>query len=231
SEAESTGLVGPADVEVVEEEENEEDDQEPPRDFQGPAVVDYDETGRGMNMRRPSAAMWGLLEPQLAQVLLDRMDPQLVQSLLQRVGQTGRAPSEPIRDQDALRQMVTKVLSNIGPNLSPSIRTRRDLSVKETDPVSSAHRRIRRSLDDMAPPSSPSDQTPLLRVKRLENEDEEEENLRPQAIGLQMMKRINTMATADTEEMNHGSHGRHRRAALTYDPQVLMDQILEYLRE
>lgn len=126
------------------------------------------------------------------------------------------------------RQMVSKVLSSIGPNESPPIRTRRDLSIKETDPVSSAHRRIRRSTDDMAPPSSPSNQTPLLRVKRLEDE---EEKLRPQATGLQMMKRINTMAIADTEEMNHGSHGRHRRAALTYNPRVLMDQILEYLRE
>lgn len=72
SEAESTGLVGPADVEVVEEEEDEEDDQEPPQDFQGPAAVDYDETGRGMSMGRPSAARWGQVEPQIAQVLLDR---------------------------------------------------------------------------------------------------------------------------------------------------------------
>lgn len=72
SEAERTGLVGPGDLEVVEEEEDEEDDQEPPQDFQGQAVVDYDETGRGMRMRRPPAARWGLLEPQLAQVLLDR---------------------------------------------------------------------------------------------------------------------------------------------------------------
>lgn len=72
NEAESTGFLGPADVEIVEEEEDEEDDQEPPRDFQGPAMVDYDETGRGMSMRRPPAATWGLLEPQLAQVLLDR---------------------------------------------------------------------------------------------------------------------------------------------------------------
>lgn len=72
SEAESAGLVSPGDVEVVEEEEDEEDDQGPPGDFQGPAPPDYDETGRGMNMGRPPAAWWGLLEPQLAQALLDR---------------------------------------------------------------------------------------------------------------------------------------------------------------
>lgn len=68
NEAESAGLVRPGDVE----EEDEEDDQGPPGDFQGPAPPDYDETGRGMNMGRPRAAWWGLLEPKLAQALLDR---------------------------------------------------------------------------------------------------------------------------------------------------------------
>lgn len=72
SEAESTGLVGPGDVEVVEEEQDEEEDQGPPVDFQGPAPPDYDETERRMIMGRPPAAWWGLLEPQLAQALLDR---------------------------------------------------------------------------------------------------------------------------------------------------------------
>lgn len=72
SEAESAGLVGPGDLEVVEEEQDEEDDEGPPGDFQGPAPPDYRETGQGMSMGRPSAAWWGPLEPQLAQVLLDR---------------------------------------------------------------------------------------------------------------------------------------------------------------
>lgn len=73
SEAETAGLVGPGDVEVVEEEdEDEQDDQGPPGDFQGPALLDYSETGRGLNMGRPQAAWWGLLEPQLAQAMLDR---------------------------------------------------------------------------------------------------------------------------------------------------------------
>lgn len=72
SEAESAGLVGPGDVEVVEEEVDEEDDQSPLGDFQRPVPADYDETGQVMTMGRPPAAWMGLLEPQLAQVLLDR---------------------------------------------------------------------------------------------------------------------------------------------------------------
>jgi len=72
SEAESAGLVGPGDVEVVEEEEENEDDQGPPGDFQDAAVPDYDETGRGMSMARPRSTWRGLVEPQLTQVLLDR---------------------------------------------------------------------------------------------------------------------------------------------------------------
>lgn len=75
SEAESVGLVGPGDVEVVEEEEEEEDEdnQGPRGDFQDQALPDYDDTGRGMNMGRPPADFWRLLEPQLAQALLDRL--------------------------------------------------------------------------------------------------------------------------------------------------------------
>lgn len=68
SEAESAGLVGPADVEVVEEE----DDEGPPGDFRTPDAADYDETGQGLSMGRPSAPWWDLVEPQLAQALLDR---------------------------------------------------------------------------------------------------------------------------------------------------------------
>lgn len=120
--------------------------------------------------------------------------------------------------------MVSRLLTSIGPNSSPAIssgrRTRRDLSVT---PVGSAHRRSRRSLDDMAPPS-PSNDPPLLRVKRLEEEDDEEKKPLPPVAGLQRMKRID-------EELNHGSSRRRRRAALTYDPQLLIDQIVEYMRE
>ncbi|XP_026188818.1 proprotein convertase subtilisin/kexin type 1 inhibitor, like [Mastacembelus armatus] len=235
SEAERAGLVGPGDVEVVEEEEDEEDDQGPPRNFQGSTPADYDETGRGMGVGGPPATWWGLLEPQVAQALLDRMEPQLVQTLLQRVRQQGgRLPLGKNReqDQDFLRHVVAKILANIGPNDVPVIasgrRMRRDLSTA-AQPVSSAHRRSRRSLDDMGPPS-PSNDPPLFRVKRLEDEDVEEK-LRPPVAGLQRMKRIDTMATIAKEELNHGSRRRRKRAALNYDPQILIDQILQYMRE
>ncbi|XP_042338022.1 proprotein convertase subtilisin/kexin type 1 inhibitor, like, partial [Plectropomus leopardus] len=241
SEAESTGLVGPGDVEVVEEEDNEEDDWGPPADFHGPAPPDYDETGgRGLDMGRPPAAWWGLLEPQLAQALLDRMEPQLAQTLLERarqerLQQAGRvsAARSRGRDQDALRRLVARLLSSIGPENAPVISSGRhvrwDLSAAAPEPVSSAHRRTRRSLDDEAPP--PSSDPPLLRVKRLEEEEQEDEKLHPPATVLQRMKRINAMATAGLEELNHGSRRRRRRAALNYDPQILLDQILEYMRE
>ncbi|XP_027867381.1 proprotein convertase subtilisin/kexin type 1 inhibitor, like isoform X1 [Xiphophorus couchianus] len=231
SEAESAGLVGPGDVEVLEEEEDEEEEEGPPGDFQTADVADYDETGRGMSMGRPGAPWWDLVEPQLAQALLDRMDPRLAQSLLQRTRESSRTSAAPSRDQDALRRMVAKILSSDGPNnaqvmMSSGRRAKRDLSTMAR-PVSPAHRRIRRSLDGQ----SPSNEPPLLRVKRLDDEEEEEEKLRPRGPGLQRMKRIDTMATADLEEVNHGSRRRRRRAVLNYDPQMLMDQILDYLRE
>lgn len=69
-EAESAGLVSPGDVEVMEEEEVDEDG--PAGDFRTADAADYDETGRGMSMGRPGAPWWDLVEPQLAQVLLDR---------------------------------------------------------------------------------------------------------------------------------------------------------------
>ncbi|XP_008400527.1 proprotein convertase subtilisin/kexin type 1 inhibitor, like isoform X2 [Poecilia reticulata] len=224
SEAESAGLVGPGDVEVMEEEEDEEEEQGPPGDLQTTDAADYDETGRGVSMGRPGAPWWDLVEPQL-----DRMDPRLVQSLLQRTREYGRTSAAPSRDQDALRRMVAKMLSSVGPNdaqvmMSSGRRAKRDLSAM-AEPVSPAHRRTRRSLDGQSPSNEPS----LLRVKRLDDEEEEEEKLRPRGPGLQRMKRINTMATAELEEVNHGR--RRRRAVLNYDPQMLMDQILDYLRE
>lgn len=122
--------------------------------------------------------------------------------------------------------MVARVLSSIGPNNAPVMssrpRARRDLSDTASQAISSTHRRTRRSLDDVAL-LSPSNEPPLLRVKRLE--DEEDEKLRPLAAGLQRMKRIDNM-----EELNHGSHKRQSRA-LNDDPQILIDQILEYMRE
>lgn len=104
----------------------------------------------------------------------------------------------------------------------------RDLSINAAQAVSPTHSRTRRSLDNMAPPL-PSNNPPLLRVKRLED-DEEEEKLHTPVTGLQRMKRIDTMATVSMEELNHGSQRRQRRA-LTYDPQILIDQILDYMKE
>ncbi|XP_053174045.1 proprotein convertase subtilisin/kexin type 1 inhibitor, like [Scomber japonicus] len=227
NEAESAGLVGPGDVEVIEEEDDVEDDEGPPEDFQGAAPPDYDETGRGMSMGRPPAAWWGLLEPQLAQALLDR-------ARQERLQQAGRVSSGLNRDQDTLRRMVARIMSSIGPDnaqvISSGRRMKRDLSITPVEPASPAHRRTRRSLDDVAPPS-PSNDPPLLRVKRLEEEQEEEEERLHPAAGLQRIKRIDTMTTAAMEELNHGSRRRRRRAAQNYDPQILIDQILEYMRE
>ncbi|XP_054878140.1 proprotein convertase subtilisin/kexin type 1 inhibitor, like [Poeciliopsis prolifica] len=212
SEAESAGLVGPGDLEVLEE-EDEAEEEGPPGDFQIANAADYDETGG------------------LAQALLDRMDPRLAQTLLERTRESSWTSAGPSRDQDALRRMVAKILSGNGPNdaqlmMSSGRRAKRDLSAG-AEPVSATHRRSRRSLDGQ----SPSNEPPLLRVKRLDDEEEEEEELRPRGPGLQRMKRIDAMATADLQEVNHGSRRRRRRAVLTYDPQMLMDQILDYLRK
>ncbi|KAF7653174.1 hypothetical protein LDENG_00086600 [Lucifuga dentata] len=148
-----------------------------------------------------------------------------------------------------LRHLVARILSSIsssGSVVSSARRARRDLSaIVKTEgaaAISSTHRRSRRSLDDVAPPT-PSNDPPLLRVKRLEDEEEEEEEeerrreegsysniatqLRPLA-GLQRMKRIDTMATA--EELNHGNQ-RRRRSAANYNPQILIEHVLEYMRE
>uniref|UniRef100_UPI003AB07DB1 proprotein convertase subtilisin/kexin type 1 inhibitor, like n=1 Tax=Centroberyx gerrardi TaxID=166262 RepID=UPI003AB07DB1 len=203
SEAESAGLVGPG------------DEEREPGDFRGPAPPDYDETGRALSMGKPPAAWWGRLEPQLAQALLER-------ARQERLQQAGRAGAGFPRgtDQETLRYLVARILSSLGPSdaqLSSGRRARRDLSVTAgvggAKPVSPAHRRTRRSLDDMPPPS-PSNDPPLLRVKRLER-----------------MKRIDTMATAAAEELNHGSRRRRRRSAVNYDPQILIQHILQYLEE
>ncbi|KAL6118976.1 pcsk1n [Pungitius sinensis] len=232
SEAQGAGLVDLGNVEVVEEED---DNRGPPGDFRGP-VPDYDETGVGSNVGRPPAAWWGLLEPHMAQALLERMEPQLAQALLERARpqQAGRVQSgRTAGDHDSLRRLVARLLASIGPSDAPVIsgrRMRRDLSITAVEPVGSAHVRSYRSLDDVAPPF-PSNSPPLLRGKRLEEEEEEEEEPRPPAGGLQRMKHIHTMATAREEELHHGSRRRRRRDAMNYDTQIMINQILEYMRE
>ncbi|XP_068599113.1 proprotein convertase subtilisin/kexin type 1 inhibitor, like [Brachionichthys hirsutus] len=224
TEAERAGLVSPGDVEIIEEdEEDEEDGQSPHRDSQGPSPLDYDETGRAFNMGRPPAAWWGLLQPQLAQALLER-------ARQERLQQAGRGSPGPTGDQDVLRHLVSRLLSSMNPNNSPSVsgrRLRRDLSIT---PVGSTHKRTRRSLDDVAP-SLPDIDPPLLRVKRLEEVDDDDRKLLPPASKVQRMKHINSLATPSMEELNPGSRRRRRRATQNYDPQILIDQIVEYMRE
>ncbi|XP_034027339.1 proprotein convertase subtilisin/kexin type 1 inhibitor, like [Thalassophryne amazonica] len=244
SEAENAGLVNTRDVDEDEEEEDleEDSDQRPPRDFQDTVPVDYDETGLARSMGRSRPTWWGLMEPQLAQALLDRLEPQLAQALLEKAWQERLQQSGRGLDQETLRHLVARLLSSLGPNeasVMPSgRRVRRDLSVlagaATPEPVASIHRRTRRSLDDTNSPP-PSNNPPLLRVKRLEEEERErgvEESYRSKpSAGLQRMKRIDAMVTAAEEEPNHGSRRRRRRAVLTYDPQILIDHILEYMRE
>lgn len=122
--------------------------------------------------------------------------------------------------------MVARILSSIGPKnvaMNLSARRRRDLSDAPT------HRRYRRSLDKVTPPP-PSIAPSLLRVKRLEEEEEEEpENKpRPSTGALQRIKRIDDI-TAMLE--NHENQRRQRRDTIPYEPQLLMQQMIEYLRE
>lgn len=208
SDADRAGLMNP-EVELVEE------DQELD---QGPLPQDYDETGRRLSMSRPRAPWWTLVEPQLAQALLQRLDPQVSEALMNRVQASAGARES---DQDTLRRLVARILLSLGPSdavMSSGHRMRRELPDPAPSALHSGHRRSRRSLDDDAPPS---DDPPLLRVKRL---DEDEPEPRPQQQpGLQRIKRV------DVEE-DHGSRRRKRRAA-AYDPQILLSQVLELIRD
>ena len=98
------------------------------------------------------------------------------------------------------RYLVAKILSSISPSnpQSPSgRRARRDLVAVEggARPASPVHKRSRRSLDDAAPTSLSQD-APLLRVKRLGDEEGGEGGAgveggyRPPPQGLQRMKRV-----------------------------------------
>ncbi|XP_061745475.1 proprotein convertase subtilisin/kexin type 1 inhibitor, like isoform X2 [Nerophis ophidion] len=132
-------------------------------DFRSRAPADYEETGRGLSMGRPPAPWWTLVAPQLLEALMDRVETQV-----------GGARHERLqRDEDEdedVRRMLASLLSVVGPDSAPSGRRVR----RHVENTGSAHRRSRRSLDDASSPS-PSDQPPLLRVKRL---DEEEAGLR-----------------------------------------------------
>lgn len=182
------------------------------------SLPDYDETGPRLSMSRPQAPWWRLVEPQLAEALLQRLDPDYTEALLNKLQQSqSSGPRE--SDQETLRRLVGQLISSMGPsdNVMPSgRRMRRDLSDHAPSAISPSHRRARRSLED----TPLSDDAPLLRVKRLDEDDPEP--LPPQ--GLQRVKRI------DVEE-DHGSRRRKRRAIVDYDPQILLRQALELIRE
>ncbi|RVE71132.1 hypothetical protein OJAV_G00071770 [Oryzias javanicus] len=110
SSAEGAGMW---DVEVLEDEEDNQED----------VVPDYDETGRGLSFGRPPAGWQSLMEPRLAEALLDRMDLQLFQSLLQRAGKTRDVPPRRSSEQDALRRLVARILSTAAPR-APRTRLR-----------------------------------------------------------------------------------------------------------
>ena len=97
-------------------------------------------------------------------------------------------------------------------------RSRRDVAGPR--PVSPAHTRSRRSLDDTSAPL-PSSDSPLLRVKRLRLEGEEE--------GGRGGEGLDTIATAQEEE--GGRNHRRRRAVVTFNPRVLAQQLLQVLQE
>ncbi|XP_030209633.1 proprotein convertase subtilisin/kexin type 1 inhibitor, like isoform X2 [Gadus morhua] len=210
-EAEGAGLVNPGDMDVMDVVEEEEEEGGP---FQRLATQDYDDTGRGMSPGNSQAASWALLE---------RMDPRLARTLLERSRQNQldqrdprpRPPSPRGGDPDLLRYLVARILGSMAPAKS---RPRRDVAAPR--PVSSAHTRSRRSLDNASPPL-PSSDSPLLRVKRLRLEGEEED-------GGRGGEGPDTIATAQEEE---GSRRRRRRAAVTFNPRVLAQQLLQVLQE
>ncbi|XP_021447756.1 uncharacterized protein LOC110510930 [Oncorhynchus mykiss] len=229
-----------------------------PGDFQVPYPPDYDETEQGMRMGKPQAAApWqGLLDPQLTQALLNRYRQERLQ---QQAGLPGLPTAinrletgSQDRDEEALRYLVSKVLSNISPTKpqgSSGRRARRDLvSVSggggrvraSSSPV--LHR-SRRSLDSPPSPSLNREHSVgLLRVKRLGDMEgvvvegpggpggEREGHRTPDhMVELQRMKRIDN----ELQPQPGGRPSRRRRALnydpITYDPELLIQHILHYL--
>ncbi|XP_017541530.1 proprotein convertase subtilisin/kexin type 1 inhibitor, like [Pygocentrus nattereri] len=203
----------------------EEEEEEEEGDFQGPYPPDYDETEQTVSMAKPQA----LLDPQLAEALLNRYrQERLLQAGLNPT--SNRLPDrEQERDQEVLRYLVEKILSSLAPGNQPSPsnrRAKRDVSaVASVGRGGASLRRSRRSVDSVPVPS-PSAEASLLRVKRLGDEEDDEgfaaqSNRSPHA-GLQRMKRI------DTDMPLPLKHSRKRRA-VSYDPSVIAQHILQYL--
>ncbi|XP_053706583.1 proprotein convertase subtilisin/kexin type 1 inhibitor, like isoform X1 [Synchiropus splendidus] len=202
-------------VDVVEEEE---EDQGPAGDFKAAVYSDYDETGRVRRMERPVPAWWGWMDPrQVRELLESRVDPsqlgRVESQRLQMAGEDRRdlSGADQQEEEEVLRRLVAKILSSPEEvTLALSNRRRRDLSEAV---ASVGHRRQRRSLEDQSP-AGPSEAPALLRVKRVEDDQE----LAPPA-GLQRMKRLESMAAiAALEELQQGSQRRRRRDVARHLP-------------
>ncbi|KAI1893011.1 hypothetical protein AGOR_G00139410 [Albula goreensis] len=216
---------------TIEEEEEEED--EGPGDFQGPYPPDYDETDQGISMAKPQAAWQGLLDPQLTQALLNRYrQERLLQAGLgsNRLQDTRADTATDNREEEVLRYLVGRVLSSLASENSQNAPAR--LSKRDLGAVSGGVaggrvlKRSRRSLDS-TPVPSPKYEPSLLRVKRLEEEEDKMADgptagaHKEARVGLQRMKRIDS-------DLQQAKHIRKRRA-LTFDPDLLAQRILQYL--
>ncbi|XP_026863441.2 proprotein convertase subtilisin/kexin type 1 inhibitor, like isoform X2 [Electrophorus electricus] len=178
----------------------EEEEEGEEGDFQGPYPPDYDETEQTLSIVNPQA----LLDPQLSEALLNRYRQERL--LQTRLGSAaGRVPeSGQQQDQEELRYLVKRILSSLasGNQLSPSNRrAKRDVSGVAGIGQGGATtlRRARRSLDSV-PVSAPNAEASLIRVKRLGEDDDDDEGFgshsnRSPRVGLQRMKRIDTDLT------------------------------------
>ncbi|KAI7797935.1 proprotein convertase subtilisin/kexin type 1 inhibitor, partial [Triplophysa rosa] len=204
-----------------------EEEEEDEGDFQGPYPQDYDETEQAVSMAKPQASWQGVLDPQLTQALLNRYK----QEMLMKAGSANRIPERhQDRDQEMLRYLVEKILSGLasgGNQAGPSSqRAKRDLAaVSNVERAGgSALKRTRRSLDSAPIPSTQAEAS-LLRVKRLDDDDDEgvtgQSNRTPH-VGLQRMKRIDT-------DLPPPKKNSRKRRALTYDPNLIAQHILQYL--
>ncbi|XP_029114227.1 proprotein convertase subtilisin/kexin type 1 inhibitor, like isoform X1 [Scleropages formosus] len=217
--------------------EEEEEEEEEGGDLQGPYPPDYDETEQGVRMTKPQAAWQGLLDPQLAQALLRRYrQERLLQARLNPGGNRlqesrGDAAAEE-KEEELLRYLVGRVLSSLAsdsPQNPPARLAKRDLGAVSGGATGAVPlKRSRRSVDSV-PLQPPNSEPSLLRVKRLDEEEDKVAGgaaggvLRAAHTGLQRMKRIDS-------DLPQVKHGRSRRA-LTYDPNVLAQRILQYLPE
>lgn len=120
-----------------------------------------------------------------------------------------------------LRYLVEKILSGLasgGSQGGPSNqRAKRDLSAAASMERSGGPvlKRSRRSLDP-----APQVEASLLRVKRLDDDDDDDD--RTPHVSLQRMKRIDT-------DLPPPKKTSRKRRALTFDPAMIAQHILQYL--